>query len=126
MTLLCMQERENLLCGRMDEARFPPFLPSPVGIENQHTIAEKFTLSQNYPNPFNPVTTINYSLPKISRVSLKIFDISGRLVRTLIDSKQGRGSYKVEFDGINLASGVYFYKIETEGFIDTKKMILVK
>lgn len=90
---------------------------------------KEFTLYQNYPNPFNPSTTIKFSIiPSLStvRVLLKVFDILGREVATLVNEQMTPGNYEVEFDGSNLPSGVYFYRIQAGSFIDTKKLILVK
>ena len=86
----------------------------------------KFSLSQNYPNPFNPVTKINYELPKQNFVTLKIYDISGREVMQLVNEVQQAGYYSVTFDGRNLSSGAYFYRLSSENFIGIKKMILIK
>jgi hypothetical protein len=87
----------------------------------------KFELSQNYPNPFNPTTKINFSLPKDSRVTLTIFDISGREVsRLLNDEFKQADYYTMQFNGSNLSSGVYFYRIQAGDFIESKKMMLVK
>jgi len=86
----------------------------------------QFTLSQNYPNPFNPSTMIDYSITKTDRVVLKVYDMLGREVATLINAVQNPGSYNVVFNASSLASGVYFYKISTSNFTDIKKMILVK
>lgn len=98
-----------------------------VGINQvSNSIAGAFELKQNYPNPFNPVTKINYELPISNYVSLKIFDISGKEVSTLVNQVQTRGSYEVSFDASNLTSGIYFYKLETNSFSATKKMLLVK
>jgi len=88
--------------------------------------ADKFQISQNYPNPFNPLTKIKYSILKKSHVTLKVFDVLGSEVHTLISMEQPKGSYKVEFDGSDLASGIYFYRIQADNFIDTKKMMLMK
>lgn len=85
-----------------------------------------FTLSQNYPNPFNPSTTINYTIPKQSYVSLKIYDELGRIVAELVNGLQSPGNYNVKFDATNLATGVYFYRISAGDLIETKKMILMK
>ena len=68
-------------------------------------------LSQNYPNPFNPSTTIKYSIPKQSNVTLKVFDVLGSEVATLVNKEQPQGNYEVEFDGAELTSGIYFYRI---------------
>ncbi|MCC7159811.1 MAG: T9SS type A sorting domain-containing protein [Ignavibacteria bacterium] len=89
-------------------------------------IPNGFVLEQNYPNPFNPITKINFSLPNPSKVSIKIYDILGRTVKILIDEFRDKGIHTVTFDGTGLASGVYFYSIESGNFKDTKKMVLVK
>ncbi|MCI0449605.1 MAG: FG-GAP-like repeat-containing protein [Chlorobi bacterium] len=89
-------------------------------------VPSKYSLYQNYPNPFNPSTTINYDLVKNSHVKLKVYDISGSEISVLVDELQSYGTYSVKYNASNLASGVYFYKLQTEGFTDTKKMILVK
>jgi len=94
----------------------------------------KYDLSQNYPNPFNPTTKINYDLPKDGKVSIKLFDISGREVATLVNEVQPAGYYTINFNGSNLSSGAYFYRISAEsdgqsangGFVTSKKMILIK
>jgi len=93
---------------------------------NGNTVAEKFELKQNYPNPFNPATNINFNIPKNSFVSLKVFDIMGREVSKLVSGNMQRGNYSVQFDGKNLSSGIYFYKLETENFSEVKKMSLIK
>jgi parallel beta-helix repeat protein len=94
-------------------------------------IPKKFSLSQNYPNPFNPATNISYNLPKSAKVVIKVYDIIGRVVKELVNEDREAGSYTVSFDGTNLASGIYFYKIEAnqsdgKKFVDTKKMVLIK
>lgn len=86
----------------------------------------KFELSQNYPNPFNPVTKINYSIAQSGFVSLKVFDNLGRQVATLVNEYKNEGFYSTEFSGLNLTSGLYFYKMETNGFTKVMKMTLVK
>ncbi|MEO8209948.1 MAG: T9SS type A sorting domain-containing protein, partial [bacterium] len=85
-----------------------------------------FLLQQNFPNPFNPSTVIRYSITKSHFITLKVYDVLGNEISTLVNEKQNIGSYEVEFEGSNLSSGIYFYKLETEGFTDTKRMILVK
>ena len=90
-------------------------------------VPAKFELSQNYPNPFNPATKINFSLPLDTKISLNIYDISGRLISTLIKNEfRTANYYTVEFNGFNLASGTYFYTIQTDRNNETKKMILLK
>lgn len=86
----------------------------------------QFELSQNYPNPFNPVTHIKYSLPKDVKVVIKIYDILGREIKTLVNEFQNAGYYLASFDGSNYASGVYFYEIRAGEFVRSKKMVLVK
>jgi hypothetical protein len=101
--------------------------PTVTGIGNETPeIPREYKLSQNYPNPFNPVTVIRYQLIVNSLVSMKVYDISGREVSTLVNGEKRAGYYEVTFDGSSLASGVYFYRIESAGFTDVKKMILVK
>jgi len=90
------------------------------------TVPKKYSLSQNYPNPFNPSTTIRYELPHAAEVKLTIFDALGREVQTLVNEKSQPGTYEATFDGSALNSGVYFYKLITDGFTETKKMILIK
>jgi hypothetical protein len=85
-----------------------------------------YNLSQNYPNPFNPATSINYDLPAEGKVSLKIFDISGKEIMTLVNEVKTAGYYSVNFNASALSSGVYFYTISANNFVQTKKMILVK
>jgi streptogramin lyase len=96
-------------------------------------VPEKFELSQNYPNPFNPSTTIRYTIPNVtlsgvegSRVQLKIYDVLGNEVATLVNEAQSSGNYEVTFNGSSLASGTYFYKLQAGSFVETKKMILMK
>ena len=84
------------------------------------------TLQQNYPNPFNPSTTINYSLPANSRVVLKVYDLLGREVRTLVDEKQNAGYHNVTFQAAGLPSGVYFYRLQAATYSETKKLLLLK
>ncbi len=98
----------------------------PVGVSGNQNIAEKFELSQNYPNPFNPSTQINYSTAKDGNVKIAVFDILGREVAVPVDKFQKRGKYSVVFNAENLSSGMYFYRLEANGFTETKKMILIK
>ncbi|MBK8981386.1 MAG: T9SS type A sorting domain-containing protein [Ignavibacteria bacterium] len=83
-------------------------------------------LMQNYPNPFNPVTNISYRLSESGFVTLKVFDNSGREVKTLVNEYREAGYYKAVFDGSGLASGIYFYKLSADNFNQTKKLSLVK
>jgi hypothetical protein len=85
-----------------------------------------FTLNQNYPNPFNPSTNIEYRISKLGFVTLKVFDILGREVATLVNGELQPGSYHATFDASHLASGVYMYQLRTEAFIQTQRMVLTK
>jgi hypothetical protein len=85
-----------------------------------------FTLYQNYPNPFNPSTTIKYELPKASLVTLTVFDILGREVSVLVNERRDAGVYEVKFDGQNLASGVYSYRLQAGDYVATKRLLLLK
>ncbi len=94
-------------------------------------VPKTYALYQNYPNPFNPTTVISYQLSAVSRVTLKVYDVLGREVATLVDSRQNAGVYKVSFDGTKYASGVYFYRISAVGndgqkFVSIKKLVLMK
>ncbi len=89
-------------------------------------IPQNFVLHQNYPNPFNPTTTIKYSVPKVSTVSLKIFDILGSEVRELVHEEKAAGEYEINFNAAGLSSGLYFYQLISGSIISTKKMLLVK
>ncbi len=88
--------------------------------------AKTFQLYQNYPNPFNPSTKINYSIPWTSLVILKVYDILGKEVATLINEEKSVGNYKVEFNASNLSSGIYFYRMQAGSFVSTKKFILLR
>ncbi len=81
---------------------------------------------QNYPNPFNPTTNINFGLPVDSKVTIKIYDITGREIKTLLNDTKTAGYYSVMFDASGMSSGVYFYKIQIDGFSEMKRMLLVK
>lgn len=99
---------------------------TPTGVSSLTEIPKSYSLSQNYPNPFNPVTSINYAIPKLGLVSMKVYDILGREMVTLVNEVKTPGYYTVDFDASNLGSGVYFYKIVSNDFTDIKRMILIK
>jgi len=94
-------------------------------IENE-LLPTEFRLEQNYPNPFNPSTTIQFAVPRVSHVSIKLYDILGRQVATLIDEAYQPGQYRVVFEAGQLASGLYVYRIQAGSFRDTKKLMLLK
>jgi hypothetical protein len=89
-------------------------------------VVREYQLEQNYPNPFNPTTTISWQSPVSSRQTLKVYDILGREVANLVDEYKPAGRYEVQFNASNLASGVYFFKLQAEDFVKTKKMLLLK
>jgi len=99
--------------------------PVSVDVEDE-ILTKEFVLSQNYPNPFNPNTKINYSIPKTGFVILKIYDVLGNEITTLVNEEQSTGNYEIQFNGSNISSGVYFYRMQIEGFTDTKKFILIR
>lgn len=89
-------------------------------------IISDYKLSQNYPNPFNPATKINFSIPKQGFTTLKVYNVLGKEIATLINGLKNQGNYSVEFNAVNLASGIYFYRLEVNGFIEVKRMTLIK
>ena len=106
-----------------------------VGVNDKtdENIPLKFELSQNYPNPFNPSTTIKYSIPvetfrgtASQKVTLKVYDVLGKEVTTLVNKEQSAGGYEVEFNAKKITSGVYFYKLQAGSFTETKKMLLLR
>jgi len=100
---------------------------TPLGIQTiSNEVPGKFFLSQNYPNPFNPNTDIRYQLAVSSYTKLKVYDILGNEITILVNEKQNAGIYSVDFDASNYPSGIYYYKLETENYSDTKRMILLK
>jgi hypothetical protein len=101
---------------------------APVAVENEDDLGtpKEFSLTQNFPNPFNPSTTIRYGLPNRSHVTLSVFNTLGQSVSTLVNGEQEAGYHEVKFDGSGLSSGVYFYRIGTGSFVQTRKFLLLK
>jgi len=98
-----------------------------TGIEDeQNNLPESFSLQQNYPNPFNPSTTFRYSIPTQSKVMIKVYDLLGNEIATLMDEEKQVGTYDLMWNAANLPSGVYFYQLKAGSYADTKKMILVR
>ncbi len=89
-------------------------------------VPSNFELSQNYPNPFNPSTKINFSIPESNTVTIKVYDALGKEVATLVDKEMVAGNYSVDFDGSNLASGIYLYQLKVKDFVQSRKMVLIK
>jgi hypothetical protein len=94
--------------------------------EQQGKPPQQFVLEQNYPNPFNPSTTIHYALPYRSHVTLTVFNTLGQKVAELINGEMDAGHHEVRFDGSRLASGVYFYRIQAGGYVETKKLCFIR
>ncbi|OQY74189.1 MAG: hypothetical protein B6D44_05100 [Ignavibacteriales bacterium UTCHB2] len=100
---------------------------NPTNIENQNIeLPINFTLSQNYPNPFNPATTIRFQLPEGGNTTLKIYDILGKEVTTLVNDYKTAGTHQVTFNATQLSSGIYFYTLQSGGNYITKQMMLIK
>lgn len=113
--------------GDIDGDEYLAFSYALTNAEEDRFIPEDFRLLQNYPNPFNPSTIISYHLPKNSQVRLTVFDLTGRKVEDLVDTRQSAGVYSVQFEAGSLASGVYFYQISLNGTpVELKKMLLIK
>jgi Secretion system C-terminal sorting domain len=94
--------------------------------ESQVQIPRGFVLEQNYPNPFNPSTTIRFTVPEREQVSLTVFNLLGQEVKNLFNEEKQKGSYEVSFNASNLPSGIYFYKLQSGNFVETRKMLLMK
>ena len=126
MNFFLINEREE-----MDFSRTPiveKYIQSPfvTSVRDEQTMPGQFRLEQNYPNPFNPTTRIGYQLQAETFVELKVFDILGREVTTLTREVQKAGNHRATFDARNLASGIYFYRLKAGGFVETKRMMLIR
>jgi hypothetical protein len=93
---------------------------------HEGVIPDRLVLHQNYPNPFNPSTAIQFDLPARSYVSLNVYDVLGRLVATLVSDQQAAGSHRVTWNAAGYASGVYVYRLQADGFIQSRKLLIVK
>jgi hypothetical protein len=102
-----------------------------TGIAENREIPQDYRLLQNYPNPFNPATAIGYALPQISRVELKIYNLLGQEIRTLVDKQQQPGKYTITWDGADnhgqqVSSGIYIYQIKAGDYVESRKMVLLR
>ena len=95
-------------------------------ITNTDNNVSYFSLKQNYPNPFNPITRICYSIPEISNVTITVFDILGNEIETVVNEDKPVGTYEITWNAANLPSGIYFYRLQSGEFVETKKMVLMK
>jgi len=101
-------------------------IDKPVNVERMNLVPEEYILYQNYPNPFNPTTNLKFRMADFGFVSIKVFDLLGREVATLVNEERSAGEYEVEFNATGQASGIYLYKLETSNFTATRKMLLLK
>jgi hypothetical protein len=92
----------------------------------EEIVSNEYKLAQNYPNPFNPSTKISYSIKEEGLVTLKVFDILGKEIATLVNENKPEGNYEIEYNASDLPSGIYIYKIQSGSFLDVKKMLLTK
>ena len=97
-----------------------------TGVNDNSSIVNRFKLEQNYPNPFNPNTTIKYSIPERSDVTLKVYDMLGEEVASLVNESKDKGSYEINFDASKLSSGMYVYRLNAGDLTISKKMMLIK
>ena len=118
-------ERGNMVDGIIDNV-YIDFNPYITDVKEIASLPEIFMLYQNYPNPFNPSTTIQYQIPKTDNVSLKVYDILGNEIAVLVNEIKTAGIYKSIFNSKNLSSGIYFYRLQTSSFSETKKLLLIK
>lgn len=97
-----------------------------TAIENRANLPRVYALDQNYPNPFNPATTIRFALPQESFVKLRVYDVSGNVVAELVNEVRQAGVHREDFVASSLASGIYFYRLEAKGFVQSRKLVLLK
>jgi hypothetical protein len=126
LNIFIYQQGVNQFNSVIQQSKFFGATTGPTGIQNQNQVAQEFSLSQNYPNPFNPTTNIHFSIPKDGNVSLKIYDMLGKEVETYSDGFMKAGTYNAEVDASSWASGIYFYTLKSDNFVETKKMTLIK
>ena len=119
--------RDGVAQGKDDVVeRALAWINATIGVaEGEPQVPGRFTLSQNYPNPFNPATTIRYALPHKSQVLLAVYNTLGQQVASLVQGRQEAGAYEVKFDASGLASGMYYYRLQAESFVQTKKLLLL-
>jgi photosystem II stability/assembly factor-like uncharacterized protein len=117
-----MDSNGNLFCGTQEEGLFH----NKIQITRDKGIIKSYNLAQNYPNPFNATTQIEYTLPTTSNVLIKIYDVLGREIETVVDEQKEEGKYRVIWNAAKYSSGIYFYQLQTGSFVETKKMILLK
>jgi hypothetical protein len=97
-----------------------------TGISEETDLPKESVLEQNYPNPFNPRTTIKYTIPSAGSVRLFVYNLLGQVVAHIFEGSQSSGDHEIEFDSAGIPSGIYFYRIEAPGFVETRKMVIAK
>ena len=112
--------------GTIDDTIFVKNQTTNIEDEGSLISPDSYNLAQNFPNPFNPTTSIRYSIPKRSNLTLIVYDILGNEVANLVNEEKEQGVYTVTFNAAALASGIYFYTLRADGFVQTKKMLLIK
>ncbi|PIP28665.1 hypothetical protein COX28_03575, partial [Candidatus Kuenenbacteria bacterium CG23_combo_of_CG06-09_8_20_14_all_39_39] len=123
---LSVEMPEKVLDYKVEAVKFDQLSTTGVKSLKEVSIPNNFSLNQNYPNPFNPTTTISYSLPTTSYVTLIVYNLTGQEVTTLVNKEETAGSYEVQFSASNLPSGIYFYKLHAGEFSQVRRMQLVK
>jgi hypothetical protein len=119
--IICESNNQSNWAGVWEARIFEPDYPTSVETE-----PSTYVLNQNYPNPFNPTTTIQYYIPQLSWVKLAVYNLIGQEVQILVDEEKAAGSYEIDFNASNLTSGIYFYKLQSVNFVETRKMVLLK
>jgi hypothetical protein len=123
---LAVDSNNKVFAGTVDAGVFY-LAEGPTSIDNSDTLTlSNFVMLQNYPNPFNSSCTIKYSIPKSSQILLKIFNTLGQEIETLVNEEKPIGTYELNWNAANLPSGVYFFRLQASGYVETKKMILLK
>jgi len=120
---IAKQSNTQILSGFLADTLFRSVL---VAVKPSDELPARYALAQNYPNPFNPVTTIHFEIPKETHVTLRVYNLLGQEVMTVIDGESVAGSYDVRIDASALSSGVYFYRLDAGDFAQTKKLLLLK
>ncbi|MBS4032865.1 MAG: T9SS type A sorting domain-containing protein [Ignavibacterium sp.] len=122
---LAVDAEDYLYAGTDGKSMFKTTISTVTSVENENHLPPSFYLEQNYPNPFNPSTCISWQSPVGGHQMLKVFDVLGNEIATLVDEYKPAGNYEVEFKAEGLSSGIYFYQLRTGDFIQTKKMVLL-
>jgi hypothetical protein len=123
---LAINSSGYIFAGTLTKGVFRSINSTITFADNSITTLSTFSLAQNYPNPFNPATTIKYQIPELSFVTLKVYDVLGGEIATLVNEEKPAGGYEVEFNKTELPSGIYFYRLQADNYIETRKMVLMK